>query len=136
MNTGLRSRAADDTDGLAGAFSRAGIRLGSLSANRQAAEVPDAPIALDALQALEVHTDFPAKIAFNDVLAILNGMHDLGQLLFAEIFGANGRVDIGLGQNDFRVAWANAVNVAQGDVDALIRRNFYTYDTSHSLKLD
>jgi len=50
----------------------------------------------------------------------------------AKWFTHNENIDIGFGQNVFRVARANAVNVAQGDVDALIRRNFYTYDTSHN----
>ena len=37
----------------------------------------------------------------------------------------------GLFEDFDRVSRSNAVNVAQGDVDALIRRNFYTNDTCH-----
>ncbi len=131
MDAGLGSRVAHDTDGLSRAFAGAGIGLGALSANGQAAQVADAPITFDTLKAFQVHADFAAEIAFDDILAILNRVHDLGELLLAQILGANGRVDIGFGQNDFGVAGADAINVAQGDVDALIRRNFYAYDTSH-----
>lgn len=131
MDTGFRGGVAHDTNGLSRAFASTRIGLSALPTHGQAAQMADASIALDALKALEIHADFAAKIAFNNVLAILNGMHDLGELLFAQILCANGGVYIGLGQNVFRVAWADAVNVTQRDVDAFIRRNFYANDTSH-----
>jgi len=131
MDTCFRSRVTHDTDRLARTFARARVCLGALSANGQAAEMPDASIALDALKTLQVHTDFAAEVAFNDILAILDGMHDLGQLLFAQIFGANCRVNVGFGQNVFRITGADAVNVTQSNIDAFIRGNFYANDTSH-----
>src|SRR4051812_33584626 len=131
MDTGFRSGAAHNTDGLSGAFAGAGVGLGALSAHRQATQMADASIAFDALKALQVHADFAAKVAFNHIFPILNRVNDLGQLLFAQILGANCRVNVSLGQNVFRVARADAVNVTQGDVDAFVRGNFYTNDTSH-----
>ena len=132
MDARLGGWVTDDTDGLAGSFACAGVGLGALSANGKATEVPNAAIAFDALQALEIHTDFTTKVAFDDILPILNGVNDLGELLFAKIFCANSRVNIGLGQNVFRVAGTNAVNVAQRDVDALIGWDFNADDTSHN----
>ena len=131
MNTGLGGRVADDTDGLSRAFAGTSICLGALSANRQATQVANAAIAFNALKALQVHTDLAAEIAFDDVFAILNRVDDLGELLFAQIFRADGGIDVGLGQNVFGVAGADAVNVTQRDVDALIRRDFYANDTCH-----
>src|SRR6516164_9050437 len=131
MDAGLGGRVAHDTDGLSRAFACAGIGLGALSTDREATKVADTTIAFDALEAFEIHADFAAKITFNYVLAILNGVDDLGQLLFAEVFSANGGVNIGFGQNLLRVAGADAVNVTQSDVDAFVGGNFYANDTSH-----
>jgi hypothetical protein len=131
MDTRFRGRVTDDTDSLSRAFTRASVCLSSLSSDGQAAEVADAAVAFDTLKALEIHTDFAAKVTFDDVFAILNRVDDLGQLLFAQIFRANGRVNVGLGQDVFRVAGSDAVNVTERDVDALIRRNFYANDTCH-----
>ena len=38
----------------------------------------DAAIALDALEAFEVHAEFAAQIAFDDILAFLDGVNNLG----------------------------------------------------------
>ena len=56
-------------------------------------------------------------------------------MLLAQILGANGRVDIRFGQNDFGVAGTDAINVAQGDFDALVGRDFYSNDAGHNLGL-
>ena len=131
MDTRLGGRVADDTDGFSRALACASVCLSSLSPDRQAAEVANAAIAFDTLKALEIHADFAAKVAFDDVFAILNRVHDLGELLFAQVLRTDGRVNVGFGQDVFGVAGADAVNVTQRDVDAFIRRNFYVYDTSH-----
>ena len=83
-------RIALHADRLARTFARAGVGLGALAAHRQTAHVADATIALDALQALEVHAEFAAQIAFDHVLAILNRVNDLRQLRFGQILGADG----------------------------------------------
>jgi len=131
MDAGLGCRAANDTDGLAGTFASAGIGLGALTANRQAAKMPHAPVTLDALQALEIHADLAAQIAFDDILAVLDGMDNLRELLLGQIFGADTRVDVSLGKNDIGVTGADAIDVAQGDIDALVRWNFYSDDAGH-----
>src|SRR6185503_15689079 len=135
MNTRLRVRVALHTDRLARTFARAGVGLRALTAHRQAAHVADATIALDALKALEVHADFAAQITFDDILAVLDRVNDLRKLRFAQVLRANLRIDIGLGQNLNRVCGANAINIPQRDINALIRRNFYTNNTCHKLSL-
>ena len=136
MDTGLRGWAADHTDGLTRTFARAGVGLSTLTANRQAAQVTNAAIAFDALQALEVHADFAAQVAFDDILTVLNGMNNLGKLLLGQVLGPNGRVNIRPGQDVFRVARADAVDITQRDIDTLVRRNFYTNDTCHKSGLE
>src|SRR5579862_4685960 len=108
MDTGLRVRIALHADCLARTFARAGVGLRALTAHRQAAHVANAAIALDALQPLEIHADFAAQIAFNDIFAILNRMDDLRELRFAEILRADARVDLGLRQDLDRVGRADA----------------------------
>src|SRR5438094_844184 len=102
MDTGLGGWAADHADGFAGSFAGAGVGLGALAADGQPAQMADAAIALDALEALEVHADFAAQIAFDDVFAVLNGVDNLRELLLGQILGADGRVNLGLGQDYFR----------------------------------
>ncbi len=131
MDAGLGGGAAHHADGLTGTLARAGIGLGPLAANRQATQVANATIAFDALEALEVHADFAAQVTFNDVLAVLDGMDNLGELLLRQVLGADGRVNIGFGQDVFGIAGANAIDVAQGDVDALIGGDFNADDTCH-----
>ncbi len=81
VDAGLGVRVALHADGFARAFARAGVGLRALAAHGQAAHVADAAVALDALQALEVHAEFAAQVAFDDVLAFLDRVNDLGELL-------------------------------------------------------
>ena len=111
MDAGLRGWAANDADGLAGPLARARVGLGALATNGQAAQVADAAIALDALQSLEVHADLAAKVALDNVFPVLNRMNDLGKLLLGEVLGADGRIDVGLGEDVYRVTRADAVNI-------------------------
>ena len=118
-------------DGLARSFAGARVGLGALPAHRQAAQVADAAIALDALQALEVHADFAAQVTFDDVFAVLNRVHDLRELLLGQILRPNARVNVRPFENLHGVGRADAVDVAQRNINALVRRNFHTNDTCH-----
>ena len=77
VNSSLRVRVALHADGLAGTFARAGVRLGALTAHWQTAQMADAAVAFDALQALEVDAQFAAQIAFDDILSFLDRVDDL-----------------------------------------------------------
>ena len=135
MNAGFGVRVALHADGLAGSFAGAGVCGGALTANGQATQMADSAIAFDALETLEIDAQFAAKIAFDDVFAVLNGVNDLGQLLFVQVLGANGRINAGLGKNDFGIGGADAINVAQSDIDSLSTRNFNSNDTCHKCEL-
>ena len=133
MDSGFGGWAAHDTNRLTRAFASAGIGLGSLPTDRQAPKMPNAAVAFDTLQAFQVHADFSAQITFDDVLAVLDGVNDLRELLLGQILGANAGIDIGLRQNIARIGRTDAIDIAQRDVDALVGRNFNADDTSHKL---
>jgi hypothetical protein len=131
MDTGLGSGITHYTDRLAWAFAGAGIGLRALPADWQAAQMANTSVTFDTLESLEIHTDFAAQVAFDHVLAILNRMHDLRKLLFRQVLSANARINIRLRQDVFGIAGPNPVDVAQCDIDSLIRGNFNTNNTSH-----
>src|SRR5438445_7181240 len=124
MDARFRRWAADHADSLARAFACARIGLGALATHGQAAQVPDAAITFDRLQPLQIHSDLPPQVTFDYVFAILDSMHDLRELLLGQIFGADARINVGLRQDDLRVARANPINVPQRNFDALVWRNF------------
>src|SRR5258706_13916688 len=134
MDAGLGGGIAHHTDGFARTFARARVGLSTLAAHRQAAQVTDAPVAFDTLQALQIHANLATEVAFDDVLAILDGMDNQGELLLGEIFGTDGGVDLGISQDDLGIAGANAVDVTQSDVDAFVGGDFYSDDAGHKLK--
>jgi hypothetical protein len=61
-------------------------------------------------------------------------MDDLRELLLGQILRANRAVNVRALQNLQGVGRANAVDVAQRDVYALVRRNFNTNDACHKIK--
>src|SRR5438045_9699365 len=110
MDTGLGGWAANHADRLARPLAGTSIGLSSLAADGKSAQVPNPAVALDALEAFEVHADFPAQVAFDDILAVLNRVNDLGELLLGQILGANAGIDFGFGEDVARIGGANAVN--------------------------
>src|SRR3954470_8368233 len=126
MDAGLGVGVALHTDGLARTFARPGVGLSALAAHRQTAQMADAAVTLDALEALQVHTEFAAQIAFDDILAFLDRVHDLRKLVFVEGLGADARVDLRAFEDLLRVDRADAVNVAERDIDSLLAGNINT----------
>jgi len=131
VDAGLRIRIALHADSLARALAGTGVGLGALAADRQTAHMADATVAFDALQALEVHAEFAAEIALDHILAFLDGVNDLRKLGLSEVLGADRRINVRALEDDLRVNGADAVDVAQRNVNALVRRNFNTNDTCH-----
>src|SRR5438552_14834443 len=120
MNAGFGIGITLNADGLARSLAGPGIGLGALTADRQPTQMADAAITLDGLEALEVQTDFAAQVAFGDVFAVLDGVDELRQLLFVQIFGAQSRIDAGLGQDRLGIDRSDAIDITQRDFDAFI----------------
>src|SRR5436190_18834717 len=92
----------------------------------------DAAITFNGLQSFEVQTDLAAEIPFDHIFAILDRVNDLGKLLFGEVLGSDAAIDLSLGQDFHRVGGADAVNVAQRDVDALFAGDLNANDACHN----
>jgi len=55
--------------------------------------------------------------------------------LFGQILGADARIDICASEDLVRVGRTDAINIAQGDFDALVGRDFYSNDAGHKKTL-
>src|SRR5829696_1512302 len=97
--------------------------------------MPDPAITFDRLQPLEVQADLAAQIAFDNIFAVLDRVNDLRQLLLADVLGADRRIDLRALEYFDRVCRADAVNVAQRDINALLARNLNTNNACHNLTL-
>jgi hypothetical protein len=71
-------------DGLAGPFSRSGVRTGALSADRKAPAVPKPTVTAYVHQPLDVHADICAKITFDGKFPV-DYFTNAVELLFGEI---------------------------------------------------
>lgn len=131
MNAGLGGWAPDHTDSFPWALPGAGVGLGALAADRQTAQVAYPAIALDALQPFQVHADLAAQVAFDYILAVLDRVHYLRELLLGQVLCPDGGFDIRSREDLSGIGGPNPVNVTQGDVDAFVGRDFDADNTSH-----
>src|SRR5207247_8737859 len=83
------------SDGAFWSAAGAGVGAGALAVHRQAALVPDAPVALDLDQALDVHAHHAAQLALDRVFFV-NGLAQLVDLFFGQVAHPGIWVHIGL----------------------------------------
>ena len=83
-------------------FARACIGVSALTANRQSFAMAQTAVAAEIHQPLDVHRDFAAQIAFDDVVAV-DGLANLNDLVFGEIADAAVERDTYLFADQFRV---------------------------------
>lgn len=134
MDTCLGVRIALHANGLPRTFPRAGVRGCSLAPNRKSPQMADAPVALDALKPLQIQPQLPAQVTLGDILAVLDRMHDLGQLLLIQRLRPQRRIDLGSDQDLAGVHGPDTVNVPESDVDSLLRWYVDSKNTWHKLK--
>jgi hypothetical protein len=103
VNASLRVGIANDTDRFAWAFPCAGVRLCSLSSHGQSSQVSNAPVALDGLQSFEVEALFSPQVTLDNMFAFLDGVDDLGQLIFTQIFGSQRGLNASLARISFEL---------------------------------
>ena len=120
---GLGVFGALHADGLARALAGSGISRSALAADGQAAAMANAAIAVDRLESLKIGLEFAAQVAFDRQLARGDGLNDLIDLLAAQILRPHVEIDVGLFENLFRGARADAVNVGKRRFDALVAGN-------------
>lgn len=122
-----------DAHSLAGPFSGASVGGRALTADGEAAEVPHAAVTFDGLEAFQVESDFAAEIAFGGVFAFLDGVNDLGELLFVQVFGADLGIDGSAFEDDLGIGRANSVNVTEGDINAFVTGNINAEKSWHKV---
>ena len=120
-------------DRLSGALAGPGVRLVSLTAAGKASLVPVSAVGSDLLESLDVEGDFPAEIAFDDVLGDL--VTDGGKLFLAAILDALGRIDLRIGADLLGAGQSDSVDVSQGIDQLLVVRDIDSCDSCHILFL-
>src|SRR4051812_3965575 len=105
-----------------GALARARVRLGVLAADRQAAAMAQAPVAADLHETLDVLRALAAQVALDGEVAV-DGVAQLADLVLGEVADVGVRRDPDLGQQLVRGRAADAVDVREADLDALVQRD-------------
>src|SRR5579884_761870 len=100
-------------DSFARAFARARVGARALSAHRQSTAMAQSAIAVDRLQAFQISLYLAAQITFDWQLARCDRMNKRVELLGGEILRADVGIDPRLGENFFRGARTDAVDVGQ-----------------------
>ena len=126
MNPSLRIGVALHPDRLPRPLACARVGLGPLTAHRKTPEVANSAVAFDTLEPLEVHAQFAAQIALDHILAVLNRVHNLRNLLLVQILGPDTWINLGVLQDCLRIHRTNAIDVAQGYIDPLFSGNINT----------
>ena len=117
-------------DLLTGTLARASVRVRTLAANGQTATMAKAAVAADLHQTLHVLGNLTMEVAL-DGEVVLDVVTQLRELFLGEIVGAGVRVDAGFREDLFGGREADAVDIGQTDLDALVAREVDTNKTSH-----
>ena len=102
-----------------------------LTTNRQTFPVTQTTVATNVHQTFDVELNFRTQRAFSLVLSGNDGA-DFASFSLSPVFHLLVDIDASFGEDFNRVAPANAENVSQGDFAALVVRDVYPCDTSHS----
>src|SRR6185437_7380209 len=106
---------------LARALARAGIGAGALSAHRQAPAMPDAAVAAEIHQPLDVHGNLAAQVALDRELGDLRA--DGIDLALGEVLHPLVRADARGLAGALRTGATDAVNMGQPDPYVLVHRD-------------
>src|ERR1044072_6617453 len=115
------------------ALARARVRLGSLTADREAATVALAAVAAGLHQALDVLRALAAQVALDDEISV-DLVAELRDLVLGEVADVGVRRDAELGEKLVRLGPADAVDVRETDLDALVQRDVDACYTSHRVR--
>src|SRR5215210_1004738 len=121
---------AGDRLGLALAGPRVGV--GALAADREALSMAQATVAGEVHQPLDVHRRLAPQIAF-DIVVGVDRLADVQNFLVGEVLDPLFRPDAELLGDLPGLASADSVDVGERDLDALVGRDIYSGNTSHSI---
>src|SRR5690554_6127406 len=117
-------------DCLCRALAGAGIGVGTLATNGQAATMTQATIVAQVHQPLDVHRDVAAKITLDDVIPV-DGLTDLDDFRVGELVDTTLRGNANLGADILGELVADPVDILQRDDNALICRDIDASNTCH-----
>jgi hypothetical protein len=117
-------------NGFARTFSGSGIRLGSLTADGQAAAMSRTAIAVDVFQPLDILLNLATQRSFNGVVTV-EDRGQSGQVVVAQFLCLALGIDAGLIAQMQSRGRTDAVDVAQRNMCGLIVRDVHTQDTRH-----
>src|SRR5262245_38398932 len=125
-----RGRTLHPARGLLGTFAGAGVGLGALAPDRQPATVTEAPVGADIHQPLDVHLNLAAQRALHLQVA-LDDAAQLARVLVAQTLDPDIGAHPRLREDLARGGAANAEDVGERDLDALVRRKIDARDACH-----
>src|SRR4051795_1564061 len=117
-------------NGALGALAGASVGLGALTADRQALAVTAALVGADLDLAADVGLDLATEVTL-DLEVALDLVAELDQLGVAQLVDARVRVDPGRGQHLLGAGSADAEDVGECDLDALVAREVHTNEACH-----
>src|SRR5688572_15047707 len=106
------------------------VRLRALAPHRQTAAVADAAVAINLDQALDVLADVSSKVTFDEEL-LLQQVSDAAEFRVRQVTRFRRRLDARPLADRRRALRADAVDVAQRDVESLLVRDVDAGDTCH-----
>ena len=115
-----------------GTLAGTSVGVGALTTDRQTLTVTQATVAADVHKALDVLGSLATKIALDEVLAI-DSVTKLRDLILGQVLDTSRGVNAGLGAQLGGGGTADAVDVSQADLDALLARQVDAKNTGHSL---
>src|ERR1700738_5003667 len=113
-------------------LARARVGMGALTAHRQSAAMTQAAIAAEIHQTLDVHADLATQIAFDQIVAV-DHFTDLQNFLVGQLIDAAVSGNLDFLHDLGRILLADAMDVLERDLHALVGRNIHTGNTGHRL---
>src|SRR6185503_16400 len=114
-----------DTNRLAlAATARARISARALAAHRHALAMPQAAIAGDIHQLLDIQLNFSPQVALDTIL-VIHDLADAPNLFLGQIAHPRARVDIRLLEDDHTIRGTDPKNIGDRNLDLLVSRDVY-----------
>jgi hypothetical protein len=104
----------------------------ALPADRQALAVAQTAEATEIHQALDVHRDLAAQVAFDLQLAAFDHLADPARLVVIEIVGSLVQRNLRLGEDVARERLPDPVDVSERDLHPLVARKIDACQTRHA----
>src|SRR3954454_6143136 len=121
-------------DGPLGTLASTGVGLGALAADREALAVTATLVAADLDLAPDVGLDLATEVTLDlDLVVALDRVAELDQLLVAELVDPQVGAHTGLGQELLGAGTADAVDVGECDLDALVAREVDANEACHQM---